>query len=407
MRRTSRVETLGLLGLCLGGLLVGGCQDASLSGTFPVLPGVPTPPQTTQAPDNDPQAEAIAAEAQALAERVASASGMAHQSFDQPQPVREILWRDLAAEPATSTASSTSHKIQPAAQPSSDGQTTSQAVGANTNALQPPVTAGSNLSEPTTPQVVTVSHPDTQAVQKLSTRQAFEQLINAIRRSDDSYLSKAVAAATLAAAQPYGELDWSMLAPLSPADQERVQRYHRAVSSLYAQALSGDGTIDEQQLNDTLTAVLGEQPVTIRRIELCEKVQGYGVYDAFPERTFVAGRPQKLIVYVELDHFQPTELNDGSGFEVRLKQELELYESNGYEVWSHEPVPIVDVSRNKRRDFFVVQLVTLPANLALGQYHLKVRVFDEHGGTRDEASVPIRIVADESLVSRTRLLTNP
>jgi len=214
-------------------------------------------------------------------------------------------------------------------------------------------------------------------------------------------MSKAVTAATLAAIGPHGELDWTMLASLSPKDQELVQGYHRSLVMLRGELLEGGGKVDREAVASRLDDLFGSQPVTIRTVELCEKVMGYGVYDTFTDHAFVAGREQKLIVYVELDHFKSSERDGGDGYEVRLRQEVELYGSDGYMAWHHEPVPITDVSRNKRRDFFVVQMVTLPAQLRLGQYHLKIRVYDENAGTRDETSVAIRLVADESMVKQT------
>ncbi|MCG8403178.1 MAG: hypothetical protein MJA84_16535, partial [Firmicutes bacterium] len=64
-----------------------------------------------------------------------------------------------------------------------------------------------------------------------------------------------------------------------------------------------------------------------------------------------------------------------------------------------DPVRITDVSRNVRRDFFLVQMIELPKRLTLGEFALKVRVTDEHGQTRDETTIPIEIVADQSLVN--------
>ena len=63
-------------------------------------------------------------------------------------------------------------------------------------------------------------------------------------------------------------------------------------------------------------------------------------------------------------------------------------------------VQIVDRSRNRRRDFFEVQLIKLPPQLSVGKYWLKVRVTDLHGNYIDETSLPIKIVADQALVGK-------
>jgi len=60
-----------------------------------------------------------------------------------------------------------------------------------------------------------------------------------------------------------------------------------------------------------------------------------------------------------------------------------------------------DRSRTRRRDFYIVQRIDLPANLSVGKYNLKVAVRDRHapGGAEAEAVVPIQIVADASLLA--------
>lgn len=373
MRRAFYTGSLSLfLSLFCG--MIAGCQELGLTADINGSPGGTSEPEV----EIDPAA-ALAERAQAQADRIAGISPTEGQA--RANPPQEIIWRDMAVEPWANTA------IEPDLAPHADAAFPQP--GAE------PVTAVVEETSPQKHEPKTTPEADAQ----LSRSQAYAQLIRAVRYGDDSNLSKALTAATLAAVGPHGELDRSLLASLSPQDQERVKRYHRAVTLLHNESLGG-GDLDRDEFAAKLEELYGSQPVTIRTIELCEKVLGYGVYDTFPDREFVAGREQKMIVYVELDHFKAAQRSEGDGYEVRLRQELELYESNGFEVWSHEPVDVPDVSRNQRRDFFVVQLITLPAQLALGEYRLKVRVYDENAGTRDESSIAIRIVADETLVKQ-------
>ncbi len=366
------------------GVLTGlaGCQEMPLPGGFTAWPQ--NQPQAPQPQVQAEPADDLAASAQSHAQRVAAA---APPSQTLPSP--EIHWLNTSDPQQVSPVSPVARQAPPPPAKTVVTPPQPQAVSGAQDPYTPQITPVSLASAP-----VAVSQADTQLTQA----QVYEQLLQAVRSGDDSDLSKALTAATLGAVGPHGRLDQPLLASLSPKNQDLVRRYHQAVTALRQEVLQGGGRIDQAQVTSRLGEVFGRQPITIRTIELCEKVLGFGVYDAFPERTFMAGREQKLIVYVELDNFLPTERTEADGYEVHLRQELELYESNGFEVWSHEPVQIVDVSRNKRRDFFVVQLVTLPAQLSVGQYHLKVRVYDENAGTRDETSINIQLVADASLV---------
>jgi hypothetical protein len=58
------------------------------------------------------------------------------------------------------------------------------------------------------------------------------------------------------------------------------------------------------------------------------------------------------------------------------------------------------VSRNLVRDYYLINQVTLPANLSIGKYHLKVVMRDLVSGHVAESIVPIEIVAGSGARSR-------
>lgn len=238
------------------------------------------------------------------------------------------------------------------------------------------------------------------AVQPVLDRQALlDGLLKDIRASQDPAMAKAVSAAALALVDPDHKLDEADLAPLSPSQRDQVQRYHRTITLLGRKLASGDQSLSPSEVSDQLTAILGQAALHMSNIQLCRKVSGFGVYDTFESTTFLAGREQPMIVYAELENFRSTQDSRGQ-FQVKLTQEIVLYnEADGLAVWKQPVAQIVDRSRNKRRDFFVVQLIRLPARLGVGKYRLKIRVNDVAGGSIDESSVQVQIVAGESLVS--------
>jgi hypothetical protein len=54
----------------------------------------------------------------------------------------------------------------------------------------------------------------------------------------------------------------------------------------------------------------------------------------------------------------------------------------------------VDTSRNKRRDFYLINRIELPSTLSIGRYQLKVIMRDLVSGAEAEAIIPIEIVAE-------------
>ena len=145
------------------------------------------------------------------------------------------------------------------------------------------------------------------------------------------------------------------------------------------------------------------RPLSMSRATLCTNVNGFGIYmqlrqygDAYK---FLAGRPIKFLVYVELEHFKHTSISqDGVwGYEVSLSQDLRLYHmATGGDalVWRLPDEPVDDFSQNQRRDFYVVQLVNLPATLGVGGYRFKISIKDNASGDIVEEVIPIEIVAD-------------
>jgi hypothetical protein len=175
--------------------------------------------------------------------------------------------------------------------------------------------------------------------------------------------------------------------------------------------LVGDGTQiagDPQRVRtvllDAAENLREHARVRIVRAELCSRAPGFGSYIPLERRTFLAGRTNRMVVYAELDHFGLRPASDseaaveGDRVAADLKQEMELYlrEGDPQPTWQRTIDWLPRTSRRGFRDLFVATPIELPATLSVGEYDLKIRIYDEVGGSQDEAIVPIRIVADAS-----------
>ena len=161
----------------------------------------------------------------------------------------------------------------------------------------------------------------------------------------------------------------------------------------------------------TLSADLRRvRTLTLNDVKLCLRVENYGVYRAVQQYgdryKFLAGREHRVIVYSELDHFThtPGTQNGVTGFTVNVRQALRIYKVGTEEamdtestiVWRLEPQPVVDFSRNRLRDFFIVQVIDLPDTLSVGSYRLKVIATDVISGEETEHGIVFDIVAHAS-----------
>jgi hypothetical protein len=132
--------------------------------------------------------------------------------------------------------------------------------------------------------------------------------------------------------------------------------------------------------------------LTIPTIALCSRVNGFGSYDPIEPARFAAGRDHPVIVYCEVANFT-SNLNDQQMWETRLTWDMTLYTEQGMSVWSDKTETIGDTSRNRRHDFFVRKMITLPSTLTIGRYLLKCSIVDTQSNRVSEATIPIVIAA--------------
>jgi len=273
----------------------------------------------------------------------------------------------------------------------------------------PVVVTGPVVQTPKVQETVPVATPDVPIVtvanmslaDELDLASLGQQMAVNIRNSEQTALQKSLALSSLSLSSNHNLLQPQDLKGLDPNELQQVRKMHIMVlQKLAKQTQTKAQDADEQAgMSDQLSELFGSVSVHIRQIEFCRTVAGYGVYEPFESTTFMAGVEQPLILYVELENFNS--IHDGNQYRVQLTQEVELYtDADGVRVWSLPREQIVDMSRNKRRDFFTVQLLHLPARLGVGKYRMKIRIHDVNGGSYDETTVPVTLVASQSTTAR-------
>lgn len=187
---------------------------------------------------------------------------------------------------------------------------------------------------------------------------------------------------------------------LHPSERARINAAQAFARSLIGENATNDEILEQlEKLFDDLVSSSGA--FRIREAKLCTEVRAFGDYSPIDNATFLAGIPNRLIVYTEPDRFSWRETTRDSQtlFEVEISQGLTLYHDapGELQVWHQPRARIVETSRRKRRDFYLVNEIELPARLSVGSYLLKISTRDEVSGTIAERTIPIRIVADPTL----------
>ena len=140
-----------------------------------------------------------------------------------------------------------------------------------------------------------------------------------------------------------------------------------------------------------------QSPLGVTTLAICRSVTQFGAYDEFDKASFPAGKETPTIVYCEIENFKSREVDPGR-WETKLSYEAALYRNQSADrsapLWSKKPTTVVDECRNRRRDFFLADRFTVPANLPVGQYLLKVTVVDQLANHVAEKTVPMTITSN-------------
>jgi hypothetical protein len=131
-------------------------------------------------------------------------------------------------------------------------------------------------------------------------------------------------------------------------------------------------------------------------LALCSKVTTFGVYEVLPDSALAPYRANRAIVYCEVGNLA-AENERSNHHRALLATRLELFAEDGRSLWTHEEPRIEDVSRRRREDFFIAQIVTFPPTLGPGTYILKATVTDLIADKTNETTQEIQIGGDTAL----------
>jgi hypothetical protein len=190
--------------------------------------------------------------------------------------------------------------------------------------------------------------------------------------------------------------DMQSLAGLIPEDRELLSALMDSLTNFRNQLRSDHNMLFSKKIRplvELADRLKSQAELSVPTVALCTGVKAFGVYDPIEPARFIAGREQRVVVYCEVENFlsQPNEKNL---YETRLTQDIVLYEeSSGLPVWTDKKSTYVDLARHRRHDFFMGKIITLPANLTINRYLLKVTVEDQQARHIAENTVPVEIVA--------------
>jgi hypothetical protein len=190
--------------------------------------------------------------------------------------------------------------------------------------------------------------------------------------------------------------DMEMLSNLSSEDREVISAVLDGLSNFRNTTKADDNMMLGQKIQpliDMADRLRSQAELAIPTIALCTSVKSFGVYTPLASPRMIAGRDHEVVVYCEVQNFTSTQTADKT-WETKLTQELELFTESGLAVWPEKAgaQPLEDSSHNRRHDFFISRLITLPASLPAGNYVLKITISDEQSHRVAQASTQVQLV---------------
>lgn len=349
----------------------------------------------------------------AHAEQAASGNQPAQTWTPSPADPETTTVSSVPSQPATGRVGDAQPAAQPAAQPPAEPAARPAEEPAEPTrfslaafAKEPEPEADTKPETPQAPAPVATALSAEQRKQQL-----LEELVGVLGElamAGDGPGSAALALAGLESVRPDALSNLKKQGVLSEAEVASLDAARELFRALSSSGSDGRGIADPGEVAAVLDRIRRELDsragLRILRAELCTRVTGFGQYETFPANRFIAGRAQPVIVYAEVDRFGHRESTGPDGrprYEIELSQRLELYHvADNLNTWNRAAEMDKTVSRNLVRDYYLINQVTLPANLSIGKYHLKVVMRDLITGNMAETIIPIEIVAGSAATER-------
>lgn len=295
----------------------------------------------------------------------------------------EIKWNDAPARNADGWSAALPSSFAPVPPP----------------ATVPPATTAPAVVEPAAP----TSQPDAATLRPDRIRQLTVELARELYASgaySEHPLRELTIIAAMGMTDPERKLDPSAIPDLTEEERALLAHLQTFFASV-GETLDRGSDVNAgvaQAAASLKQALVHEPQLNLPTLALCTRVGGFGDYSPFERNVFLAGADQKAIVYLEIEDFV-SEINQNNEFVTETSQQLTIFsERDGIPVWHEDWQQATDVARNKRQDFFTTQIITLPKNLGVGKYTLKVRVRDDRSKAESETSIPFEFVADAKML---------
>ncbi len=385
-------------------------QNVAISlilATLPVLIGCEAPPVQGGLAGQPQRTPIVAATDTPSSETDPQVSEFVAQAQRDVQQIMGLSQRRTDEDTADVTQSTQQRDVRWLTRPGTAPEASTAAPEPAQGSLATDISTPPQVSQPQTNQTTAIEPlPDDRLRQLLVelSREAYHHATYS-----DVPLRQLLVIVAQAIISPDRQLQVDAIPGLTDREREVLSAMQAFYTDLGERLLkAGDPEVLVNALAELEKELAKEPQLRLSHAALSSRVSGFGDYDEFKKNeagryVFLAHSRQQAVVYVEIEEFQ-SELNANSEWVTELSQQLVIFsDRDGIPVWRQAWRPVVDVTKNRRHDFFVVQVVTLPEQLSVGRYQFKISVRDERSGAEAEATLELDMVADPSLTTIGRL----
>ncbi len=192
--------------------------------------------------------------------------------------------------------------------------------------------------------------------------------------------------------------DEKALAPSSSMNADAQEILLGQIRTMIAARTSDsrDPAIWANQQLDALERLRGllraKADLKVPNVQLCRSIEGFGRYEPIVPASFKAGGKNRVLLYIEVDNFHCDKTPSGL-YRTLLSVRESLLNKGGEELWSAKDDNIEDLTRQKRRDFYLtIGPLAIPKSLGPGEYVFKVEVEDVLGGKMNSNVVRFKMI---------------
>ena len=143
-----------------------------------------------------------------------------------------------------------------------------------------------------------------------------------------------------------------------------------------------------QQEASAQLAQLGS--LSVRNLNFCSEVYGYGAYEPIDEPMFRAGEQAQL--YVEVENYRS--VSTERGLHTSLATSYRFLDKSGQVVQEGDFPVVEDHCLSRRRDFHIKYRAPIPTAIYPGEYELELTVTDQLGDKIARETVAFAIVGE-------------